>query len=379
MPRLRQSEAMRRRPVPKAKTQAQSKRLPVNYDDPDHSECVAVSQHIAELMIADEWLEIADEISNWEAELASSPGGTRYHDVAVKTCLSGLQGLIEDAPRKALSDLDQAQIEVMHFVDTHRQMPDNHVLALLAARAHIAIGEACAADDWPEKERRAAWRKTAHHFIAAGKILAPFDAMALMSPLLAEAQYLQANGSPSGEDQLDQLFNIWIELDPTNSDIYSLHVAALVAHDRVSGDEILREADRALQRTEDTLGFGGYALFFTPLLNEYDSARELLDSELYASALMDLAANADNQTEVNHAAATLLAEVEAADADQVDGLQDALMLMVRQYLQVVYPRLWPISVDEVQEIVAEAAERMPDILPDEPTSFATDRAQGLAA
>jgi hypothetical protein len=55
------------------------------------------------------------------------------------------------------------------------------------------------------------------------------------------------------------------------------------------------------------------------------------------------------------------------------------MVMIRQHLQVIYPRLWPISVEEIQELVAEAALVAPDILPERPISFVTSRPQSVAA
>ena len=79
--------------------------LPIENNDPDYRECVAISQHVANMMIADEWLEIAHEMSGWESNLTSTPGGSRYHDIAARTCLSGLQGLIDDAPRNSPDDL----------------------------------------------------------------------------------------------------------------------------------------------------------------------------------------------------------------------------------------------------------------------------------
>lgn len=353
--------------------------LPVVSEDPDYAECVAVSRLVADLMIADEWTEIADRIAKWEADLTSTPGGTRYHEIAVKTCLSGLQALIDESPRNTVADLDDAQVEVGHFMDTHRQSPDNHVLAMLAASAHMSLGEACVGDDWPEDQRRAAWRKMAQHFIAAGEVLEPFDAVAHMSPLLAEAHYRHALGAPGGEEQLQDLFNDWIDLDPSNSKIYSTHVTALVALDRITGDDVLLEAERAMQRTEDTLGFGGYALFFMPLLTEYDSARDLLDHELCAAALMDLASNSATQSEINHAAAALLTEMESSSDSISAAYKDTLILMIRQHLTEIHPRVWPISTEEVQEIVAEAALVAPDIGLEEPARFDTSRSHPLAA
>lgn len=358
---------------------AATKRLPVEQDDPDYRESVTVSQRIADLIIADEWVEIADRISDWEAKLTSTPGGTRYHDIAVQTCLSGLRGLIDDAPRNAFSDLDDARMELGHFLDTHRQMPENHVLALLAARAHIALADAFRADDWPADLHRAAWRKQAQHTIAAGEILEPFDAIAYMSPLLAEAHYLQAVDAPGAADRLQPLFADWIDLDPSNSRIYDTHVSAMIRHQAFTGDDVLREADAAMERTEETLGFGGYALFFMPLLTEFDAARDLLDPDLYASALLDLASNSATQAEVNHAAAALLTEIESANEPAATVFRDALFMMIRQHMQVIYPRVWPISVQEVQDLAVEAAAALPDVTPVQSRPFVTSRPLSQAA
>ncbi|MBT8426214.1 MAG: hypothetical protein KJO67_14655 [Silicimonas sp.] len=379
LPRLRQDAASRVtaniKPVlPNARAD-----LPVEHDDPDWRECVSVSQHIADLMIADEWIEIAEKIFDWEANLTATPGGVRYHELATRTCLSGLQGLIDDAPRDTPGDLDAASVEVSHFVDTHQQQPGNHILAVLAARAHIVLGEAYREDGWAADMRKTALRKSAKHFIAAGAILKPLDPVAHMSPLLAEAQYLHALGSPGGEDRLQSLFQEWIDLDPSNSSIYDAHVAALVDRDLIAGEDVLREADEAMHRTEKSLGLGGYALFFMPILTEYESARNLLDAELYAAALMDLASNSATQAEVNHAAAALLTELESSDGDAAAAFRDTLMLLISQHLRVIYPRVWPISVEEVQELVAEAAHIIPDLdLPEAP-DFDTRTSEKLAA
>jgi hypothetical protein len=378
-PRLRKAKpnAVTAGIVPLSPLETES--LPVEHDDPDYQECVILSQHIADLMIADEWTEIAHEMADWEASLASTPGGVRFHEIALKTCLSGLEALLEDAPRNTLADLEDALTEVGHFMDTYRQTPDNHIFAVLAARAHIAVGKACAGDDWPESERKAAWRRMAQHFISAGEILENFDAQACMSPLLAEAMYLQAIGSPKAEEKLHPLFRQWIDLDPSNSGIYDTHIGTLVSLDLVSGDDVLMEADDAMHRTENSLGFGGYALFFMPLLSEYDSSRDLLDPELYAASLMDLASHSATQAEVNHSAAALLVEIDASDMAHSAAYRDTLLLLIRQHLQVIYPRLWPISVEEIQELVAEAALVAPEVSFEETTSFVTSRPQGLAA
>ena len=344
--------------IPKDETTPSPRTLPVVSDDPDLAERASVAQYIAKLMLADEWTEIAQQVSHWENQLAATPSGARYHDIAADVALSGLQSLIDEAPRQSLADLREAEIELGHFIDTYQRATDSHILALLAARAHLAIGDACRADQWPEALKRQAWRHMARHYVDAGEILRNYDPLAHMSPLLAEARYLQALGSPAGSHRLPKLFENWIDLDPANPAIYDKHAEHLADPDVVSDEAILTEADRALDRTEETLGFGGYALFFQPLLKLRDGARHLLDADLFASAMLDLASMEASQAEVNQAANALAVEVRA-DPNQNLALSDTLYLMIQSHMEVIYPRLWTLPQDDVQALVKEAAEVIP--------------------
>ena len=333
--------------------------LPVETEDPDLVERVKVSRYVADLMLADEWSEVGTEIADWEKQLTSAPGGARYHDVGADVALSGLQSLIDAAPHAKLEDLDEAELEVNHFIDTHERSPDCHILAALAARAHLALGEACRADHWPEDMQRETWRRMARHFLKAGEILQRFDPLAYMSPLLAEAHYLQALGSPGGAHRLPELFEQWISLDPSNPLIYECHAKQLADIETISDDTILTEAERALERTEDILGAGGYALFFLPLLEIRDGARDLLDTDLFASAMLDLASKDASQAEVNQTANALAAEMRVTSTN-CSAMNDTLYLLIRWHLKVIYPRLWTLPLDNVQTLVRSAAEALPD-------------------
>lgn len=355
--------ASSKRSVKKIVPQMPKASLPIETNDPDRVERRAVAQYIAGLMVADEWTAIGDQIAEWEAELASSPAGQRFHDIGTKVALSGLQNLIDAAPREKLADLAEAEAELAHFMDTYHGARDNHILSLLAARAHLIVGEACRADHWPDDERKDAWRKMAHHYVKAGEILVDFDALTQMSPLLAEAQYLQALGSPGASHKLPELFATWIDLDPANAAIYEAHAAFLADTETISDDDIAVMAEEASARTEDSLGFGGYALFFLPLLSARDGARDILDVELFGSAMIDLASISANQAEANWAAGRLAAEMNASDEAQAQVMRDTLFMLIQGNVSVIYPRLWPIEQDEVEALVAEA-DVLPELLSD---------------
>ncbi|MEM7720118.1 MAG: hypothetical protein AAF222_13035, partial [Pseudomonadota bacterium] len=336
-------------------------RLRIEKNDPDRAERHAVAALVADLMLQDEWVELGDQIGDWEARLAATPGGIRFHEIGVEVSLSGLQSLIDEVPHNGLEDLVDAEAELGCFVETYENAPDHHVLALLAARAHLMLGMAYRADHWPEECQKEAWRRMAKHYVAAGDILEPYDARALMSPLMAEAQYMQGLGSPGQDHRMAELFEAWIILDPSNPAIYAAHAAWLASMENASDDEILVLADAAVDRTSATIGVGGYALFFQPLVSLRENARTLYDAELFASAILDLATMSATQAEVNRMADALAGEIRAIGAEDAPiALKDTLYMLIQSEMTVLYPNLWTISDEAVRAVIREASDALPD-------------------
>jgi len=337
--------------------------LPVERADPDSREYAAVGDLVAALVAEEEWAEIAVRIAGWERLLETTPGGIRYHQIAVETCLAALQGALDAMPRQDLGELEPAERELSHFLDRHRSAHGAPVPALLAARAHLAIAESCHAEYWPEVQAKPAWRRRARHVAAAQAILAGFDPVAHMSPLLAEAHYLATRGLPGGEDRLESAFDDWIDLDPANPEAYALHVPWLA---EALGDDwaaLAAEAERAVRRAEATHGTAGYALFCRPLFAADPGARAHMDTERFAQALFDMAAFSGNQSEVNWAAAELAEEIAESAPGRVAPLTETLMLLMRQHLRVIYPRLWPLPESEIAALAEAAWRVVPDLEP----------------
>ncbi len=351
---------------PKASTEAvpvaeEPAKLAIVQDDPDHKERRAVASLIASLMLEDEWVEIGDQVADWEARLASTQGGMRFHEIAVDVALSGLQSLIDAAPHNDLSDLEDAEAELACFIDTHERSRESHVLALMAARAHLLLGLAYRADHWPDEFQKETWRRMAKHYVAAGDILSNYDARALMSPLLAEAQYMQSLGSPGQARRVPELFDTWITLDPSNPAIYAAHAVWLADPAKASDETILELAEQATDRTMATIGMGGYALFFQPLVGLRENARELYDPELFATAMLDLATMSATQAEVNRMADALAGEIRSIGDSAPVALKDTLFMLIRTELRVLYPRLWSISDDAIRGFIREARDALPDV------------------
>ncbi len=349
--------------------------LPVVHRDPDNVAKAEIIESISELIVAGDWPRLTRRIARWEAKLEATPGGTRRHDIAVETCLAGIENLIDEAERASVDDLAPAEVAVERLVERHRAAPDDHILAVIAARAHMILAETCSADFWPASERNAAWRRMAHHYLRAEGILAAYDPVAHMSPLLGGAIYKLALGMPDGGARLRPAFQDWIDLDPSDPAIYRLHATNLLPDRFGSVDELTREALRAENRTQETLGQGGYALFAVPVIEATPELRSIFEADRLAAGLMDLARLSGTQAEVNWAAACLAREADHGSEDRRAIMASAFEALVRRNLGVIYPRLWGLPLPQIRAKLKEVF----DAAPPAPTEKAGPRAEASPA
>ncbi len=331
--------------------------IPVVRNDPDLVAHAAVANRVSDLFARCEWEQLSHEIAVWERRLDATPGGTRHHDIAIETCLMPLQSCIDEAPRDTLDDLADAEDMVADYVARHTDAEEDTVHAVLAACAHMLIADNCRAEFWPEAERARAYRHLAHHYLKANAILARFDPVKLMSPLLASAYYELALGMPDGQARLEPAFEDWIDLDPSNPAIYNVHMAQLFAEGPIKLPVLKREADRAALRTEETLGQGGYALCVLAALAECPELRDHIDDERLGSGLIDLARLSGTQADVNWAAATLAREAGIGSEARKAQMQNAFDTLVRRHLGVIYPRLWQLPLYAIRALLADTFER----------------------
>ena len=352
------AEAVRRRAQPMDTSDLPRELLlPVVMNDPDLVARAAIVNRTNHLASDDDWDRLAQEIAAWERRLDATPGGTRNHERAADTALGPLRALLDDAARDSFDDLSPARRETERFVARHRRAPFDHVRAVLAARAHMMIGETCKADYWPDGLRAQAWRQMAHHYLQAEAILSPFDPVAYMSPLLAQAFYELSLGMPDGGARMRPAFDDWIDLDPSNPAIYAAYMPRLLERPGITAKDVLAEADAAAARTEETLGEGGYALCLLPILDEDEGLRARIATDRLAAGLLDLARLSGTQADVNMAAAVLAHEMTLGDAARRATLQSAFDALVRRHLGVIYPRMWPLELDQIRALLGEVFAR----------------------
>ena len=331
--------------------------IPVVRNDPDLVAHSAVANRVSDLFARCEWAQLSLEIKTWERRLDATPGGTRHHDIAVETCLLPLQSCLDEAGRTSLDDLAEAEEMVADYVARHHEATDDHVHAVIAACAHMLVGDNCRAEFWPEAQKERAYRHQARHFLKARAILSKYDATSMMSPLLAGANYELALGTPDGQVRLPKMFEDWIDLDPSNPTIYAVHMPQLLGDGPIRLKALQDEANNAEERTRETLGVGGYALCVLPAMIDCPELRDHVDYERLATGLLDLARLSGTQADVNWAAATLAQEANHGDEARQQVLQTAFDTLVRRHLGVIYPRLWHIPLEDIRALLAETFKR----------------------
>ncbi len=341
------------------------KRIPVVQHDPDQVDRSALMNRVSHLAVDGRWDELAADIAHWEGKLESTPGGARYHEIAVETCLTGLRTLLDEAPREALSALSPAERETQRFVERYNTSQDDHILAVLAAEAHLMMAENYQPDFWPDDTHEDAAKKRGHHLLQAKSILGKMDPVERMSPLVAGAAYALARQQQEGRATLLPTFEDWVDLDPSNPRIYAAHVPHLLEADdeETAFAALMAEAERSQERTESTLGEGGFALCVVPALAEDNSLRDKVPADRLAGGLIALARSSATQAEVNIIASELAEEIALSDGARRDVMQSAFDTIVQHDLSVIYPRLWAADLDKIRELLADVFERTGGPLP----------------
>ena len=125
----------------------------------------------------------------------------------------------------------------------------------------------------------------------------------------------------------------------------------------------MAEAERAQDRTEATLGEGGFALCIVPALAEDPALRDRVPADRLAGGLIALARTSATQAEVNIIAAELASEMTYGDDARKAVMQSAFDSVVQHDLTVIYPRLWSIELDDIRTLMSATFKRLGNPLP----------------
>lgn len=225
------------------------------------------------------WRVLVRDIAQAMDRQAATPGGVRHHALLQSGALLLLDIALRD------NDDAAARIALSAFAAAQRADPTCPIRAALAARAHIGVA-------WSVRGDRPAAKVTAEEWIEmdalvdkAHDILSAFEGD--NSPVLAEARYRAAVLADRVQDTLPPLYEAWTGTDPQDSAPMEMHGFYLLPQWGGDYGELERQARLAALRTEDSLGFAGYAMLTLPVL-EYDPASlTKIDPALFVEGVDD--------------------------------------------------------------------------------------------
>jgi hypothetical protein len=295
----------------------------------------------------EDWARLTAEISDADANRLKTDGGTPVAELLAFGARSDVvsaaeHALISGRPARGAPLL--AGIEALEEVlDEH---PDNWVLAVIVAQAHMDIGWAWRGTGWdvevPTRNREA----FAAHFDRAFDIISPFDATALNSPLIAATSCALSSGRGGHVRHIVAQFENWIALDPKNPRAYRTFGAQLLPRWHGDYPRLELEARRAAGRNHDIWGAGAYTWMMFDAISSDSAACARVDIDFFLDGLRDILNHAPDQHTVNLLAAYCANTMgaTATGADETDYVRHqiaaAAAWIVRDYLCELHPLIW---------------------------------------
>lgn len=277
---------------------------------------------------------------------ASTPGGTHLADLLARGARADVVGPI----RQVLSDPGLLSAHaprggIAALESLLPAYPDHHGLALVVSHAHIDIAWAWRGCDLLAEVPARHWRAFHHHLDRASAILDPFDPFSLDSPALAAARCAHLPGDPAPGQRVCDDYEDLIDLDPANP----RHLRALGVHllPRWFGSytRLHAEALRAMERSRDLWGRGGYALVLMDAACIDRAALSAADSALLVQALRDLVRHKPDADMLNRVAAFCAGQLQRAEPGPQGyraGLTGTLRQVLAAPLTVLHPLIWAV-------------------------------------
>lgn len=258
-------------------------------------EAQGFSLDIIKLLGASDFASVAKVFRGMEADLRSTSWGARYHTIVAEVVehwvLNGA-GEYDQHPEAAAKD------RLAWLSAAFDASPDDHALAVLVARAHIALGWAYRGDGWAESVSDKGWEALAYHGTKANQALERFEAFECRSPGLAAALHMAARWQPD-RDALAAAYADWRALDPTCTEVYGAHAFFTLPRWGGTHFEVELMAKQAARDTQDQLGDGAYALVYMHLMDTEPELIEIADVARFERGILDLVERLPDTVMVN--------------------------------------------------------------------------------
>lgn len=308
--------------------------VPVLVQGPEATEWGCIRADHAAMADAGEWDDLLEALRFADQDRTMASGGRRVGHLISEGARARLRAAL------AVADFAGAEAEARRFRAVHALHVEDYAAAHLLAEALIDLGLARldpAAGDRPG---------AAADFAAAEEVLADFDPIEEMSPLLAASRYHLLPGLAGGAGLCRDWYQDWCDLDPEDALAHAAHAAFLLS---VSGEDYAsfeKAARRAARLTGQITGKAAYAIFHLTAHDRLGSALPSLDLAALAQGLMDFQKATDCQHRANVAADFLCALLKSyrsagpASVRQTQAVQLALAEVLSHRLREFHLQSW---------------------------------------
>lgn len=257
-----------------------------------------ISKAATQLAAQQGWMELADAIAEAEAERRASFGPTRDYGLMSWGARAQLTALLN------IAHPSQFEKQIATFIgrieDAAEKAPDNHILAVLAARSHMDVGWSWRGDGFADEVSRSEWETMGSHYQKAGDFLAPFVEGGPKHPSVCHAAHILARQLGDDGREMRKIYETWRELDPGNPMLYGEHGFHLLPRWFGDYEELEREARRAAGATAGSnIGTAPYFWMLSSLMQCETEALVMVDQGLLLESLSDVIAQWPTQAVPN--------------------------------------------------------------------------------
>jgi len=364
--------------------------IPVLEQSPDDQACRVAHDRGQFLARQDRWKELANEIQTADSDRLITPGGMPIADLLAygarsDVILAAEHALMESHPPKNAPMVDG----IIALETVRREHPDEPIITLIVALAHIDVGWAWRGTGWESIVPTLNRTRCAAHFDRAQHLLTPLCGIELDSPIMAAARCALLAGQRDPQTRIADDYEDLIDLDPHNH----RHMRALGNHllPRWFGSyqQLELEARRTASRTQDIWGAGGYTWVCFDAIAVDAQACAIVDSDFFIDGLHDIVAARPDQAMINLLAAYCsvalqhdLGQNSVSDLPRMQ-IADCAKWLIRDHLTELHPMIWAHASDgfdnnsRVTSLARFAARGRADALQVIADQFSDDIEKGL--
>ncbi len=296
------------------------------------------------------WDDLAQIVGEEDARRNSSGGGMPVAELLCQGARSDVVALAEhlliDGTPEENRPLSEAISALEQILGEH---PENHVIAVIVAMAHLDIAWAWRGTDAVRDTPARNLEAFDLHCTRARQVLDPFCGIELDSTLVTSARCALLVGSPDAKDRVADDYEDLIDLAPAQQ----RHIRALGHHMLPqwfgSYDALELEARRTAARTQDIWGAGAYTwAFFDALLVDPNCAA-VIDIPFFLEGIRDILERSEDQHNANLFASYAAVSIpnaarqgteDMAARSALEQIQTAAQWIMSDHLHELHPLIW---------------------------------------